>query len=183
MIVSLFRAWDTKAVVTYTVHERGDPVADRIDRAEELVFIKDGFNFSAAFFAPFWLLLNALWFEFAGYVVAAIVIVAGFSWLGLGSVWPFIGLMLLHVLIGAEADSLKRYALERAGWKTAGTVVGRNMGECERRFFDTWLEEQPLLRRDGEMSVRGLAVGGPAVHASGGQVPVAQMRRRWPFGK
>ena len=28
---------------TYTVHEQPNPPADRIDRAEKLVFIKDGF--------------------------------------------------------------------------------------------------------------------------------------------
>ena len=43
-------------MLTFTVHEPPNPPADRIDRAESLVFIKDGFSWIAALFAPLWLL-------------------------------------------------------------------------------------------------------------------------------
>ncbi len=179
MIFSLFRAWDKERVVTYTVHEHGKPVSDRIDRAEQLVFVKDGFNYSAALFAPVWLLVNGLWLAFAGYIAVAALIVAGSSWLGLGELWPSLGFLGLHLLIGAEADTLRRFALELSGWKTVGTVVGRNEGECERRFFDTWLSEQPMLRRD-ETSMGSATAGGMA-HPS--RLPDEGSRRWWPFGK
>ena len=55
---------------TYTIHERPDPPADRVDRAESLVFVKDGFSWVAALFAPLWLLVHRLWWPLLGYIVA-----------------------------------------------------------------------------------------------------------------
>jgi hypothetical protein len=44
-----------------------------------------------------------------------------------------------------EADTLRRWSLERRGWRTLGTVSGKKTAECERRFFDAWLPAQPIL--------------------------------------
>ena len=130
---------------TYTIHEQPEPVADRIDRAERLVFVKDGFSWAAALFAPIWLIAHRLWWPLVGYVAisAAFEIAENIGsfdqrWLGL------IGLAL-HLLIGFEADTLRRWGLERRGWRMVGTVTGASAAECERRFFDTWLPTQPIL--------------------------------------
>ena len=40
------------AMLTFTVHEPPNPPADRIERADKLVFVKDGFSWMAALFAP-----------------------------------------------------------------------------------------------------------------------------------
>ena len=40
-------------MLTFTVHEPPNPPADRVDRAESLVFIKDGFSWAAALLASF----------------------------------------------------------------------------------------------------------------------------------
>jgi hypothetical protein len=130
---------------TYTIHERPAPAADRVDRAEGLVFIKDGFSWAAALFAPLWLIVHRLWWPLLGYLVigGAFELIQRFvtfdqRWLGLAG-------FALNVLIGFEADSLRRWGLERRGWRTVGTVTGRTAAECERRFFDTWLPAQPIL--------------------------------------
>ena len=57
-------------MLTFTVHEPPNPPADRVDRAEGLVFIKDGFSWFAALFAPLWLLVHRLWWPLLGYVLA-----------------------------------------------------------------------------------------------------------------
>ena len=130
---------------TYTVHERPDPAADRVDRAEALVFVRDGFSWAAALLAPLWLIAHRLWWPLLGYVVvnAALQLVqlaATFDqrWLGLAA-------FALNVLVGFEADTLRRWGLERRGWHTVGTVSGKTATECERRFFDAWLPTQPIL--------------------------------------
>ena len=61
-------------MLTFTVHEPPNPPADRVDRAEGLVFIKDGFAWFAALFAPLWLLMHRLWWALLGYVVLAAVL-------------------------------------------------------------------------------------------------------------
>ena len=80
---------------TYTIHEQPDPAADRIDRAERLVFVKDGFSWAAALFAPIWLIVHRLWWPLVGYVAISAVFeiaqnIGSFDqrWLGLAG-WTF----------------------------------------------------------------------------------------------
>ena len=56
-------------------------------------------------------------------------------------------MLAANIVIGFEASSLQRWTLSRRDWVETGTVVGRNRAECERRFFDGWLVDQPVLRR------------------------------------
>ena len=105
-------------MLTFTVHEPPNPPVDAVDRAESLVFIKDGFSWAAALFAPIWLIAHRLW-------------------------WALLGFVLLSGSF--EADPLRRWALERRGWRMLGTVTGKTAAECERRFFETWLPSQPII--------------------------------------
>jgi hypothetical protein len=130
---------------TYTIHERPDPAADRVDRAEALVFVKDGFSWLAALFTPLWLIAHRLWWPLLGYIAISgafqlVQLTVAFDqrWLGLAA-------FALNVLIGFEADTLRRWGLQRRGWQTVGTVSGKTADECERRFFDGWLPKQPII--------------------------------------
>jgi hypothetical protein len=132
-------------MLTFTVHEPPDPPADRIDRAERLVFIKDGFSWAAAVFGPLWMLVHRLWWALLGLllITGGLQLIGKFTaadqrWLGLAA-------FAVNVLVGFEADTLRRWALERRGWQMLGSVSGRNYAECERRFFEAWLPGQPIL--------------------------------------
>jgi hypothetical protein len=131
---------------TFTVHEPPNAPPDRIDRAESLVFVKEGFSWGAALFGPLWLLVHRLWWPLLAYLViyatAELVRTAGMidpRWIGLG-------LLALNVLLAFEADTLRRWALDRRGWRLLGSANGRNRTECERRFFDAWMPQQPIIR-------------------------------------
>jgi hypothetical protein len=130
---------------TYTIHERPDPAADRVDRAEGLVFVKDGFGWAAALFAPIWLVVHLLWWPLLGYVVVGGALQLVQLTLTFDKRWLGLAVLALHLLIGLEADTLRRWSLERRGWRTLGTVSGKTTAECERRFFDAWLPAQPIL--------------------------------------
>jgi uncharacterized protein DUF2628 len=132
-------------MLTFTVHEPPNPPADRVDRAESLVFIKDGFSWLAALFAPIWLIAHRLWWPLLGYLLLA----GGFDvtkrLAGVDPRWTGLAMLALNLLVGFEADALRRWALERRGWRMLGSVSGRTAAECERRFFDTWLPSQPII--------------------------------------
>src|SRR4051812_14080640 len=130
---------------TYTIHERPYPAADRVDRAEALVFVKDGFSWAAALFAPLWLIVHRLWWPLLGYVVLSAALQLPQLLFTFDQRWLGLAALALNVLVGFEADSLRRWALERRGWHTVGTVTGKTAAECERRFFDAWLPNQPIL--------------------------------------
>lgn len=132
-------------MATFTVHERPTHAADRVDRAAELVFVRDGFNWAAVLFGPFWMIAKGLWWPLVGYL--GILLAAG-------AAAPLIGLhpgalslipIALNVLLGLEGSTLQRWTLARRGWSEIGSVVGRTVGECERRFFEGWLPTQPML--------------------------------------
>jgi uncharacterized protein DUF2628 len=132
-------------MLTFTVHEPPNPPADRVDRAESLVFIKDGFSWLAALFAPIWLIAYRLWWPLLGFIVLG----GGFELIkrlaGADQRWVGLGMLAVNLLIGFEADTLRRWALERRGWRTLGSVTGRTAAECERRFFEAWLPTQPII--------------------------------------
>jgi hypothetical protein len=132
-------------MLTFTVHEPPRPPADRIDRAESLVFVKDGFSWLAALFSPIWLLVHRLWWPLLGYVALSVIFEL-VRWSGfVDSDWISLAYIGLHLLIGFEADALRRWSLDRSDWRTLGSVSGRNAAECERRFFEEWLPGQPLI--------------------------------------
>ena len=158
-------------MTVYTVHEPPDPPADRLDRAESHVFVKDGFTWAAAVLTPFWLLANRMWLVLAGYLVAAAVTQVGLRWIA-GEEIATLLMLALHVLIGLEADTLKRWTLDRNGWRMIGSVVGRGASDCERRFLEAWLPGQPYIRAE-------------ALTPHGGSLPLSstaeRRQTRWRF--
>jgi hypothetical protein len=133
-------------MITVTVHEPPSPPSDRLDRAERLEFVKDGYNWVAAAWPPFWMLGQKLWGALVAYLALAAAISFGLAALGVAPAMIGMVFLGLHLLIGLEADSIVRWNLDRTGWQVVGTVVGRNLAECERRFFDDWLPQQPIIR-------------------------------------
>jgi hypothetical protein len=120
----------------YTVHQ---PSAS--PEAERIVFVRDGFSSWAFLFAPLWMLWHRMWLVLAGYIAIAVVLgtlaIALEASLGADLV---IGL-LISLLIGLEASTLRRFTLRRRGWVSAGIVSGDDVEEAERRFFDAWLRD------------------------------------------
>ena len=132
-------------MLTFTVHESPNPPADRIDRGERLAFVRDGFSWSAALFTPIWLLAYRLWWPLLAYVLAGAAIELLRESVSFDVGWTSLAGLALSLLIGFEADTLRRWSLGRRGWSTLGSVSGRNAEDCERRWFEMWLPTQPLL--------------------------------------
>ncbi len=148
MIITVWPFPTQKRMTVFTVHEQPVPPLDRIDRAEAVVFLKDGFTWSAFLFGPIWLLANRLWLAALGYVV---VTVLGYILLDvMGAAETLFGIFLIAVnmIVGFEAHWLKSAKLDATGWTLLGSVTGRGRTECERRFFERWLPTQPMLRAD-----------------------------------
>lgn len=136
----------------YTVHEPPEPPLDRIDRGSSLVFVGDRFTPLAVAFGPLWLLANRLWHAFGVYLlalaaVALVVAAAGLSWR-----WITLMISAFNLFLGFEAASLLRWGMESRGWRTLGTVSGRTLDECERRFLETYLNDQRLAAGHTSMS-------------------------------
>jgi hypothetical protein len=132
-------------LVVYTVHEPPNAWGDPIDRATRLVFVKDGFHWLAALFPAIWLLVKGLWLELIVFLVAVAVMTWGLEAAGASPTLSGFLLLAVQIIFGFEACTVYAAALERRGWRMAGTITGRDEADCERRFFETWLPSQPEL--------------------------------------
>ena len=111
----------------YTVHVR--------DNLEDAVFVRDGFAWLAFLFPAIWLLVHRLWWETLGYLVLVALLFAGLNAAGVTAIAIQVAFAALNLLVGFEANELRRSALDRRGWTEMGSVVARNAEEAEVRFF------------------------------------------------
>lgn len=150
-------------VATYTIHEPPHSPADRIGRAETLVFVKDGFSWGAALVPPLWLVTRGEWMALAAYAAAAAVLAGVLAALGAHSEWVVLAVLAFNVLFGFEASALRGWLLARSGWREIATVSGKTRDECERRFFDAWQLSQPaMLPRDPHAPAERFSASGAA---------------------
>lgn len=134
---------------TYTVHEPSDHDADRVDRAGELQFVKDGFSWLTALCPPLGFAASRLWLPLLAYLVFVGVAVSGLVSLGVNDALIGILVAAISIYLGFEHSTLERWTLDQAGWNMLGSVTGKTLDECERRFFETWLPAQPMITKPG----------------------------------
>lgn len=145
MILTVSHLTTARRMLVFTIFEPPNAAPDRLERAERLAFIKDGFTFGAFLLGPLWLAANGLWQALIGYIVGVGGLVAGLDALGVSDTWIGLVLLAIQLGLGFEADALQRWSLMRRGWQLVGTVSGTSRLDCERRFFDAWLASQPIL--------------------------------------
>lgn len=126
------------AVYEPPLKEDAAGVAETMERALRFKFVRDGFSFWAFLLGPVWMLFHRLWLALVCYIVLifAITLVA-FSF-GLAEGAVTIASLLIALLLGFEAATLRRRKLLRWHWRDLGVVVEKNREAAERRFFDRW---------------------------------------------
>lgn len=122
----------------YTVHE--PPLKDTASDPERFVFVRDGFTFWAFLLAPVWMIWHRLWLVLIGYLLVLVALQVALQWIGAPGAAVFAVNLLVALLIGFEAATLRRFVLARRRWRTVGTVVGDSLEAAERRFFDVWFK-------------------------------------------
>lgn len=132
-------------MAVFTVHESPNPPADRVDRAAGLLFVKDGFGWTAAIFGPLALALQRNWVAVSAWGVGASLVLGALYLVGASPAAILIAAFAINLFLGFESAELERDNLEARGWTTLGTVSGSNLAECERRFYEEWLPSQPVL--------------------------------------
>ena len=70
--------------------------------------------------------------------------------------------LLISLLVGLEASTLRRFKLARRHWRNIGVVTGDGVDEVERRFFDAWIRQTPPRRPPPPPSAPAAASGGSA---------------------
>ncbi|MBV1702816.1 MAG: DUF2628 domain-containing protein [Hyphomicrobiales bacterium] len=116
----------------FTVHV---PPGNQPDAADNTLFVRDGFYWSAALFTPLWLIFRRLWLELAIYMLATTLLAVAARHFALPIGYSLLAAALLQVYVGIEASSLLQGRLLRRGFEFAGVVAGKHQDEVERRYF------------------------------------------------
>ncbi|MDP1625994.1 DUF2628 domain-containing protein [Parvibaculum sp.] len=117
----------------YTVHElQGAP----LDGAG-IVLVKEGFSFPAFVFSWAWLLWHRLWIAL-GLWIGLIAVISFFVERLAGAEAAALCSLALQLLLGFEANDIRRWTMERKGYRLAGIVGGSSLEEAERNFFANW---------------------------------------------
>lgn len=131
----------------YTVHA---PVMTNagITAADRFAFVRDGFHFWAALAGVVWLAWHRLWLALIGWIVVLLAVDFGMAALGARGGAILVANLLLALLMGFEAASLRRWTLSRRNWRQLDIVVADDEESAERRFFDRWTAKQRALSND-----------------------------------
>jgi hypothetical protein len=130
----------------YTVHQ--PPLVSGATAAEpyRFVFVRDGFSWWAFLLTPLWMLRHRLWLALLIYLLVAAAVDVGLRALGASIFMLVVAGLLISLLVGLEAGTLRRFKLARRHWRNVGVVTGDDLEDAERRFFDAWIRQAPARR-------------------------------------
>ena len=138
----------------YTVHA---PLTNgaNLTATDKFAFVRDGFYFWAMLFSVIWLVWHRLWLALIGWIVLTVGVDVGLAALGVGRSTILTVNLLLALLFGLEAASLRRWTLSRRKWRQLDIVVADDEESAERRFFERWTAKQRGLLNDQRSVDRG----------------------------
>ena len=128
----------------YTVHQPPLKKYESAPNPERFVFVRDGFSFWALIFGPLWMLRHRMWLVLIGYVVVVVAMHFALRFVGASGSTTTVAGVLLALLIGIEAGTLRRFTLGRRGFRNLGVVVADDRETAERRFFDSWVRGETI---------------------------------------
>jgi hypothetical protein len=131
-------------MTVFTVHQPAPRKNENVAPPERFAFVRDGFYVWAFLLGPLWMLWHRLWLVLVVYVVGITAIQAMLWALGVSGVVQFAVGVLIAVLVGCEAGTLRRWSLRRR-WSNVGLVVAPSQETAERRFFESWSADMTSL--------------------------------------
>jgi len=143
-------------MAVYTVHAPLTQAGD-LPGPDRMVFVRDGFHLWAALFGPLWFLAQRLWLGFVIDVVVLAALAAAIVLLRVDADDASLVVLLVMLLTGFEAASVKRWACSRGGWRLVDVVVAKDLDAAEHRFFARWNDSR--------------GIGGPAPPTDRGAPP------------
>ena len=131
---------------TYTLHLERDALAGEAHGLERAHLVPDGFSWPAFAFGPLWFFFHRLWLAGLGVLVLLAGTAVTGRVLGLTPVAGFVITLLVSILIGLEASSLRRWTYARRGRPVRDAVMAASPEEAEMKAATRWLAGAPAPR-------------------------------------
>ena len=126
--------------ITYTLHVPAEAEPGDAEALEKAELVKDGFAWGAFLFTFLWFFWHRLWLAGLGVLVAVVALPIALRAGGVGGFSTFVAEVLLAILIGHEANSLKRWTWRRKK-PAVDVVTAADREEAEAKAFSRWLED------------------------------------------
>jgi hypothetical protein len=140
-------------MTVFTVHQPSPRKNETVASPDRYVFVRDGFYFWAFLLGPLWMLWRRLWLVLVIYLAVLAALQAGLWVLGVSGIVKFAVAVLVAILVGCEAGTLRRWSLRRR-WTNVGLVVAPNQEIAEHRFFESWSADTPPAAAPPSSSMR-----------------------------
>src|SRR5438270_13216514 len=111
-------------MAVYTVHEPPPKHLEQASDPERFAFVRDGFSFSAFLFGPLWMLRHRMWLVLILYGAIAGGFLYALYRLDVPLATLALVVLLLRLLVGFEAATLRRITVGRRGFANVGVIVG-----------------------------------------------------------
>lgn len=134
----------------YTVHYRHEAENSLTGLAEDVVMVKDGFNWSALFLPTVWFLSKKMWLVFGVYLAGQALLISVVFWAELPLEVFTIIKITGNIILGFEGNNLQRWSLHRARYKEREIIAARDLVSAERRFFSNLTQDRIFNRRADE---------------------------------
>lgn len=134
----------------YTVHYPQTAENSLTGMAQDVVLVKEGFNWSAFFLPTMWFLAKKMWIVFAIYLAVQAIVVSVVYWAELPTAVLTIIKITGNIILGFEGNNLHRWSLARARFNEHETVAARDIVAAEHRFFSSLTTGRVFNRRAGE---------------------------------
>jgi hypothetical protein len=126
-------------MTTYTLHlppeaRPGDPAG-----LDEAKLVKDGFSWGAFFFNVLWFFAHRLWLAGFGVLIAFGLLQALLNVFDVHQAFLTLAHLLASILLGLEANSLRRWTYARHGSPAVDVVSAESLDEAEAKAFARWL--------------------------------------------
>jgi len=149
-----------------------DDVAGDPNQTDRLEFVPDRFSVLAFLFSLIWLLAHRMWVVLLGYL--AVTLVLELLALAVSEEAMAVVALVIAILFAFEAQALRRWSLERKGWRVVGIVDADSKASAELRFLHKAADHlspermrqsvqrpapSPIVPRIGSEQVVGLTLG------------------------
>lgn len=120
--------------------------------SDGFVFLREGFSLGAFLFGPFWMIWRRQWLVLLIYLIVLGGVEYGLRRLGIPVSARLMVYVLISLLIGLEAASLRRWTMLRGGWRDCGIIIADDLEMAERRFFDARSVVAPAAKPSAPVS-------------------------------
>ncbi len=128
----------------WTVHSKVEEPAAIRAAAEDVRFVREGFNWPAFLVPLLWLVIKGMWIVLLVALAVEIAFIAAGKGLELSdSVLTILGLGL-NLVMGFAGNDLYRWTLARGGWREIGLAAGGDRDVAEYRFFADLMQAVPV---------------------------------------